>query len=231
MRLAWRTLVIHRREGFDRTRKKMATTCDPLILYLHLARAAEMRRRPLARDKLLVMAAAAAMEDGLLPVAALCRAKILEHNPAHLLGKFPSFGHAQGDDRFQALLARVGRDYPRERAEHMLESLGIELGREQAVYQDANEYAAALLGTTPAKLDEWYAQEQGSMGDTDPAETAPATASSDREATTAPGEAPANGHVRLGTKGRRQGLRDWRLLCGLLLLASAIATLLWLVGS
>ena len=203
----------------------MATTCDPLILYLHLARAAELRRRPLARDKLLVMASVAAMEDGLEPVAAFCRARILEHNPAHLLRKFPDFGEALANERFRAFLARVERDYSRERAEHMLESLGIELGREQEVYQDANEYAAALLGTTPAELDAWYAQERGSKNRLDLAISAPAASPNNGDAPVAQRGSLGNGRAEHSTGHRPGGLA---LLCGLFLLAGTIvAMVLW----
>ncbi len=36
----------------------------------------------------------------------------------------------------------------------MLDSLGIELGRERESYYSDYEYAAALLGTTPDQIDE-----------------------------------------------------------------------------
>ncbi len=47
----------------------MPETCDELALYLHLARASEVRRRPLVRDKLLMLAGKTALEMRLEPVA------------------------------------------------------------------------------------------------------------------------------------------------------------------
>ncbi len=198
----------------------MATACSPLILYLHLARAAELRRRPLARDKLLVLAAVAAVESGLDPLAAFCRAKILEHNAGHLMRRFPDVATALKDERFSALLVRVERSYSRERAEHMLHSLGIELARERNVYEDENEYAAALLGTTPVELDAWYAQSQSAAsslsGDTGSAELTGAgrivSSSVNRPAKRSPS--------RL-----RGGALGLLLVCGLFLLAGLIGWL------
>ena len=199
----------------------MATTCSPLILYLHLARAAEMRRRPLARDKLLVMAAVAAVDNGLDPLAAFCREKILQHNPGHMLRRYADFATALEDERFRAFLVRVERSYSRERAEHMLHSLGIELARERDVYENENEYAAALLGTTPEELDARYARSPDVVdfsppkSDTSELTEAPPTANSAAE------------HLDNRPLSRlRGGAFRFLLICGLLLLAGLIG---WLV--
>ena len=198
----------------------MATTCSPLILYLHLARAAELRRRPLARDKLLMMAAVAAVENGLDRLAAFCRAKILENNPGHLLRRYPDFATALKDERFQTLLVRVERSYSRERAEHMLHSLGIELARERDVYKDENEYAAALLGTTPTEVDAWHRRSGGAEN------------SSVREAPpTELAKARMTGNSARSRRARRslprlRGTFRFLLICGLLVLAGLIG---WLV--
>jgi hypothetical protein len=122
---------------------------DPTLpLYLHLARAAELRRKLLVRDKLLVLCAVLAVERELGPVAAYCRRKVLSHNPGHMLGRFPSVEEALDDPAFLQLLAQLKRAYPREKAEHMLASLGIDMARERETYFSEQEYAAALLGTT-----------------------------------------------------------------------------------
>ncbi|MBL9124540.1 MAG: hypothetical protein JNG90_12975 [Planctomycetaceae bacterium] len=130
----------------------MPETCDELALYLHLARASEVRRRPLVRDKLLVLAGKTALEMRLDPVAEHCRAKILAHNPGHILRNYPTLAEALADDSFRAFYKRLAQAYPRERAEHMLRSLGILLAEERHLYADDLEYAAALLGTTPEQL-------------------------------------------------------------------------------
>jgi hypothetical protein len=130
----------------------MPATSDELALYLHLARASERRRRPLVRDKLLVLAGKTAVEMHLGAVAEHCRAKILAHNPGHILRNFSTMAEALADDGFRVFYKRLAQAYPRERAEHMLRSLGIQLAGERHVYADDLEYAAALLGTTIERL-------------------------------------------------------------------------------
>ena len=117
--------------------------------YLHLARASALRRRPMVRDKLLVLAGVIAAELGMSDVAASCRAKVLAHNPRHLVRRWPTLAEALADERFEPYLKQLRRRYTPEKAEHMLSSLGIELARERALYLSDEEYAAALLETTP----------------------------------------------------------------------------------
>ncbi|HUY36266.1 MAG TPA: hypothetical protein VMV69_26245 [Pirellulales bacterium] len=131
----------------------MAESDELLPLYLHLARASQRRNRPWVRDKLLVLSGAAAAERGLDMVASFCRRTILANNPRHIVGHYPTMALALEDERFQRHLAQLRRRYTRERAEHMLSSLGINLAREREAYFTLHEYAAALLGTTPAELD------------------------------------------------------------------------------
>ncbi len=131
----------------------MAERGELLGIYLHLARASEARNRPLVRDKLLALAGAIAAEGELAPIAAYCRSKILANNPGHLIGRHPTFAAALADERFQHYLARLRTHYSQERAEHMLQSLGIQLARERAAYFNDYEYAAALLGLSPEALE------------------------------------------------------------------------------
>jgi hypothetical protein len=133
------------------------TDIDELLaLYLHLARASELRNRPWVRDKLLVLAGACAVERGLDLIAAFCRRRILSNNPGHLVGHHPSLAMAMDDERFQGYLVQLRRRYSRERAEHMLGSLGIDPAHERDAYFTVYEYAAALLGTTPAELNDLF---------------------------------------------------------------------------
>jgi hypothetical protein len=125
---------------------------DDLAVYLHLARASQRRSRLLVRDKLLVLASVAAARRRLDHVAQYCRQEILAHNPAHLLGRWPSLASAMEDVDFQVYLRRLKQLYPLEKAEHLLGVLGIELARERELYLDDHEYAAALLGTSPEML-------------------------------------------------------------------------------
>ncbi len=123
-----------------------------LSIYLHLADASERRRRPHARDRLLLLAGVVAAHMGLATIAANCRYLVLEHNPNHLIGRFESFGQALREEDFQCLEKQLQRRYPQEKAERMLQALGVELGNERAVYYSELEYAAALMGTTPEQL-------------------------------------------------------------------------------
>ena len=61
---------------------------------------------------------------------------------------------------FQALLKQLQRRYPREKAENMLTTLGVEMGQEWRTYYSAEEYAASLLTTTTETLEKIYLQEQ-----------------------------------------------------------------------
>jgi hypothetical protein len=124
-----------------------------LSVYLHLAAASQRRRRPHVRDRLLVLAATTAAQLELSPIAAQCRKLVLEHNPHHLIGRWPTVAQALADDDYQCFLRQMRRRYPEEKAERLLQSLGIELGSERASYFSDYEYAAALLGTTPEILD------------------------------------------------------------------------------
>lgn len=134
----------------------MAASENLLGLYLHLARAAELRRRPWVRDKLLVLAATSADQMGLEQIAAFCRRKILANNPGHLVGHYPTVAAALDDERFRGYLTQLRRSYTQERAEHMLASLGIDLARERDAYFSDHEYAAALLGTSPEELESLF---------------------------------------------------------------------------
>ncbi len=125
----------------------MAQADQLLGMYLHLARASKVRRQPMVRTRLLLMAAVQAEEMGLEEISALCRHKILSQNPRHLVRRWPTIGEALGHDAFQTHLKQLRRRYSREKIEHMMHSLGIEMGRERAAYFTDQEYAAALLDT------------------------------------------------------------------------------------
>jgi len=134
----------------------MSETPDELGLFLHLARASELRRQPMVRDRLLVIAAAIAAERGLSQIAAFCRHKVLKHNPGHLLRRWPNVETAADDEAFQTYVRQMRRRYAREKAEQILSSLGIEMGRERQTYYTDHEYAAAILGTTPEALEDMF---------------------------------------------------------------------------
>lgn len=124
----------------------MPSAADLLPLLLHVARASELRRQPMVRDKLLVLAGAAAAEAGMPAVAAYCRQRVLASNPGHLAGHYPNFEAALADERFRKFHAQLAKAHSREKLEHILESLGIEWAGERALYYSDEEYAAAILG-------------------------------------------------------------------------------------
>jgi hypothetical protein len=123
-----------------------------LGIYLHLSRASHLRQQPMVRDKLLVLAGVQSEEMGLEQISALCRHKILVHNSRHLVGQWPTFASALNDEQFQSYLKQLRRRYSAEKSEHMLDALGIELGRERDAYFSDLEYAAALLDTKPDEI-------------------------------------------------------------------------------
>jgi len=89
---------------------------------------------------------------GLPRIAAYCRQRILEHNPRHIIGRWDRVDDAIDQPDFQHVLRTVQRRYPQEKAEKMLDTLGVERGREREAYYTDEEYAAALLGVTLEEL-------------------------------------------------------------------------------
>jgi hypothetical protein len=132
-------------------------------MYLHLARASHMRRQPMVRDKLLVLAGVQAEQMGLDEISALCRHKILAHNARHLVRGWPTLTAALADEKFQSYLKQLKRRYSTEKTEHILHSLGIELGCEREAYFDDLEYAAALLDTRPSAIAAILARDPSSL--------------------------------------------------------------------
>ncbi|QDU96393.1 hypothetical protein [Lignipirellula cremea] len=130
----------------------MSEPVELLGLYLHLAHAAHQRLRPLVRDRLLLLSGVIAARMELSLISASCRRLILEHNPQHLVKRWPSLILALEDTDFLHLLKQVQRRYPQEKAERMLDNLGIDRALERQAYYSDEEYAASLLGATPERL-------------------------------------------------------------------------------
>jgi hypothetical protein len=124
----------------------MTPPIDTLANYLHLARAAELRRQPLVRDRVLLLAAVIAAQIDLAPIAAACRQRILQHNPRHLSGRWPTIGEALSQEEFQTLVNQLSTRYGPEHVEHLIAQLGIERGNERSAYASDGEFAAALMG-------------------------------------------------------------------------------------
>lgn len=127
-----------------------------LATYLHLARASGLRRRPQVRDRLLVLAAAAATRSGLPRIAAYCRDQVLQNNPRHLIQRWNTVAQALRDPEYQQFLVHLERRFSPTKADVMLANLGIDRSHERATYFTDEEYAAALLGVTPDFLAEQF---------------------------------------------------------------------------
>lgn len=138
----------------------MTSPVELLGIYLHLARTAAQRKRPLVRDRLLVLAAALASDLELVAIAACCRARVLEHNPAHMLQRFATMAEANDSEEFNGLRRTLVYRYSPERVEQLISSLKIEWRAERSAYYSDEEYAAALLGLTVSELNQKY----GSQG-------------------------------------------------------------------
>jgi hypothetical protein len=132
-------------QGHEAAAAAMSDHGERMITLLHLARAAQSRNQPYQRDKLLALAGASAAALGLDSIAAACRTEILADNPGHLIRQFPSFLAAQGDEDFEAYLAQLRRQFPSEKIEFMLRSLGIDPRRELGAQGNHEQNAAALL--------------------------------------------------------------------------------------
>lgn len=123
----------------------MPTRQDMLSVYLQVARISERRRKTMARDRFLLLAATAAVELGLGDVADRCREKILLHNPGHLVRRFDSLRAAVGDPGYEALVAQLRRKYPFERVEFLLSRVKPNWASERARYTSDEAFAEAML--------------------------------------------------------------------------------------
>ncbi len=136
--------------------KSMSEPSHYLGLYLHLARASARRNRPQVNAKLMVLAGVVAARMGLQNVAAYCRHAVLQHNPGHMIRRWPTLADALEDSDFLHLLKQLQRQYPQEKAEELLASLNIEMAGERDTYYTDSEYAAALLGVSEESLEERF---------------------------------------------------------------------------
>ncbi len=105
-----------------------------------------------------MLATAAAGRAGWIDVADRCRQLVLEHNPAHLIGRFSTAADALRSPDFAPLVNQLERMCSYERAEFLLNELGLDAegaspaGGEpnadagDAEQQDAGQIALALLG-------------------------------------------------------------------------------------
>jgi hypothetical protein len=130
-----------------------------MLAYVKLAAVSERKHQLIGRDRLLVLATAAAGRAGWIDVADRCRQLVLEHNPAHLIGRFSTAADALRSPDFTPLLNQLERMCSYERAEFLLNEQGQAEGGSSAAgepdadaadadadEQDAGQIALALLG-------------------------------------------------------------------------------------
>jgi hypothetical protein len=119
-----------------------------MLAYVRLAEVSQRKQQLIGRDKLLVVAAAAACRAGWIDVGERCRQLVLEHNPAHLIGTFPTVADALRSSDFTPLLNQLERMCGYERAEFLVSELGLE-AEPQEEDRNAGQIALSLLGESP----------------------------------------------------------------------------------
>jgi len=115
-----------------------------MLAYVRLADVSQRKQQLIGRDKLLVLAAAAACRAGWIDVGQRCRELVLEHNPAHLIGTFPTAADAVRSSDFTPLLNQLERMCGYERAEFLVSELDLEARPEDGA-RDAGQIALSLL--------------------------------------------------------------------------------------
>ncbi len=90
-----------------------------MLTYLKLAELSQRKQNVLGRDKLLVLAGAAACAAGCLSVAERCRAILLQHQPRHQLVRYASFADAMRSEEFVPLMKRLKKLCSFEQAEFL----------------------------------------------------------------------------------------------------------------
>lgn len=98
-----------------------------MLAYATLAEISHQKQQDQGRDKLLVLAGAAACRAGWPDVAARCRDIIIAANPSHMLARFSTFADALRDETFKTFLKSRERFCSYERAEHLLSEMTIDL--------------------------------------------------------------------------------------------------------
>jgi hypothetical protein len=175
-----------------------------LLTYLHLARASQVRRQMFVRDKFLVLSGVTASQLGWSDIAASCRERVLLHNPRHLIRRWSDLERAGHAERFDTYLKQLRRKYSPEKAEHMLQSLGIPLRLPADELRDSRGRATLLV----AALSKESSRPRSDRPDGEPAQAVRSTAGSHSE-----GSAPAVADPRAATS------RWWPYWCGLVALA------------
>ncbi len=134
-----------------------------VIRYLELAKISQAKNQRSGSDRFLILAGVAACRTGWLDVAERCRERVLEHNPHHLLGRWPTLPDALRSDDFAPFLKQLERFCSSERAEMLLSELeaDVRLSGEIPPREQALKQLAAALWKTPAANGEAGPEETG----------------------------------------------------------------------
>ena len=97
-----------------------------MLAYALLADVSQKKQQLIGRDKFLILTGVSACRAGWPDVAHRCRDVVLDHNPAHLIGKYASFADALRSADFEPFVKQLERFCGYERAEHFLRELKLE---------------------------------------------------------------------------------------------------------
>ena len=98
-----------------------------MTAFARLAEISQQKQQFPQRDKFLLLAGIAACHAGWLDIAQQCRAIVLEHNPQHLVGRYPTFPDAIRSDNFETFHKSLERFCTFEKAEHLLGDIDPDL--------------------------------------------------------------------------------------------------------
>ncbi|MEO1997106.1 MAG: hypothetical protein ABGZ17_17695 [Planctomycetaceae bacterium] len=115
-----------------------------VIRYLRLADVAQRKGQVSGRNRFLLLAAVDACHAGLLDVATLCRERVLQDEPRHLIGRFATIPDAIRSEDFQPFSRRLARFCSREQAEHLLEQQSAD-GLPVDEWESIRAFAAWLM--------------------------------------------------------------------------------------
>lgn len=125
----------------------MPTLEGMLDLYLHLAQASESQKRPLQRDKFLVLSVRIAHKAGFDRIAEDCRKRVLKNNPHHILKGYASVAEALKSEDIRYYTKQLMRIYPFEKAEYLLQRFRA------SGYEGSHGYGELLraISATPSR--------------------------------------------------------------------------------
>ncbi len=123
-----------------------------MLAFARLAALSARKQQLIGRDKFLILAGAAACRAGWPEVADRCRELVLQNNKLHIVGHNSTFADAMRDDDFKMFANKLDRFCTFERAEHLLEDLGIEIELPADSQKNAGDFALSLLSRDSFKM-------------------------------------------------------------------------------